>query len=190
MSEETEGGALLLSALVDGQLHGAEFAKTLEWLGRDEQARLTWHAYHVVGDVLRSGEANFSLHDATFLQRLRLGLQREAPPPGRSWAVSAIPAEEIAAASELASGSRNRVANDASGGWKWLAGFASLALVAVIGWQLVAGLAVQPEQPQLVMIRDPQLDALLAAHRQSGGVSALQMSAGFLRNATFEASSR
>jgi len=37
-----------------------------------------------------------------------------------------------------------------------------------------------------IMIRDPQLDALLAAHRQFGGTSALQMPTGFLRNATFE----
>ena len=36
-----------------------------------------------------------------------------------------------------------------------------------------------------LMIRDPQLDALLSAHRQFGGTSALQMPAGFLRNATF-----
>ena len=40
-------------------------------------------------------------------------------------------------------------------------------------------------EPQ-VMIRDPQLDALLAAHRQLGGASALQMPTGFLRNTTFE----
>ena len=37
-----------------------------------------------------------------------------------------------------------------------------------------------------VMIRDPQLDALLAAHRRFGGASALQVPAGFVRNATFE----
>ena len=40
------------------------------------------------------------------------------------------------------------------------------------------------------MIRDPQLDELLAAHRQLGGASALQMPAGFLRNATFEGPTR
>lgn len=40
------------------------------------------------------------------------------------------------------------------------------------------------------MIRDPRLDELLAAHEQSGGVSALQMPAGFLRNATFEGRGR
>ncbi len=41
-----------------------------------------------------------------------------------------------------------------------------------------------------VMIRDPRLDQLLAAHKQFGGTSALQMPAGFLRNATFEEPSR
>ena len=41
-----------------------------------------------------------------------------------------------------------------------------------------------------VMIRDPRLDELLAAHKQYGSTSALQMPAGFLRNATFEAPAR
>jgi sigma-E factor negative regulatory protein RseA len=43
---------------------------------------------------------------------------------------------------------------------------------------------------QQVMIRDPRLDELLFAHRQFGGTSALQMPAGFLRNATFESPGR
>ena len=43
---------------------------------------------------------------------------------------------------------------------------------------------------ELVMIRDPQLDALLAAHRRFGGASALQMPAGYVRNATFDESLR
>ncbi|MEY3123908.1 MAG: hypothetical protein RLZZ573_428, partial [Pseudomonadota bacterium] len=41
-----------------------------------------------------------------------------------------------------------------------------------------------------VMIRDPRLDALMAAHRELGGHSALQMPAGFLRNATYDGSGR
>ncbi len=41
-----------------------------------------------------------------------------------------------------------------------------------------------------VMLRDPQLDAFLQAHRDAGGPSALQMPAGFLRNATFEGPAR
>jgi sigma-E factor negative regulatory protein RseA len=35
------------------------------------------------------------------------------------------------------------------------------------------------------MLRNPQLDALIAAHNQAGGTSALQMPSGFLRSATF-----
>jgi sigma-E factor negative regulatory protein RseA len=41
-----------------------------------------------------------------------------------------------------------------------------------------------------VMIRDPRLDELLAAHKQFGGASALQMPAGFMRNATIEGPAR
>lgn len=40
------------------------------------------------------------------------------------------------------------------------------------------------------LIRDRQLEALLAEHRQHGGMSALQTPAGFLRNATFDAPAR
>jgi sigma-E factor negative regulatory protein RseA len=43
---------------------------------------------------------------------------------------------------------------------------------------------------QGVLIRDAELEALMAEHRQHGGVSALQMPAGFLRNATFDANAR
>ena len=45
-------------------------------------------------------------------------------------------------------------------------------------------------QDAQVMLRDPRLDELLAAHKQYGGATALQMPAGFLRNATFESPSR
>lgn len=43
---------------------------------------------------------------------------------------------------------------------------------------------------QGALIRDPHLEALMAEHRQHAGMSALQMPAGFLRNATFDAPSR
>ena len=50
--------------------------------------------------------------------------------------------------------------------------------------------AVADAEGQQVMIRDPRLDELLAAHKQFGSTSALQMPAGFLRNATFETPGR
>ncbi len=51
--------------------------------------------------------------------------------------------------------------------------------------------ASQPQLPgEQVMLRDPRLDELLAAHQQFGNTTALQMPARFLRNATFEAPAR
>jgi sigma-E factor negative regulatory protein RseA len=47
-----------------------------------------------------------------------------------------------------------------------------------------APLAVNTRQG--VLIRDAELEALMAEHRQHGGVSALQMPAGFLRSATYD----
>ena len=197
----------LISALADGQLRGEEFARTVEWVGEAKEAQSTWHAYHVLGDVLRAGESVSSARDAAFVQRLRQGLQAET-----SGTVPVVAIDLIATdAMSTRAGAMNHInrggANAPWFGWKRLAGVASLALVALIGWPLVfQGRA--PEATQLaqlpqpgngpalagadtaVMIRDPQLDALLLAHRQFGGTSALQMPAGFLRNATFEGASR
>lgn len=40
------------------------------------------------------------------------------------------------------------------------------------------------------LIRDARLEELLAEHRQNGGMSALQMPTGFIRNATYDAAGR
>jgi sigma-E factor negative regulatory protein RseA len=56
--------------------------------------------------------------------------------------------------------------------------------------QLPETTAVVVNTPQGAVIRDTQLEALMAEHRQHGGMSALQMPAGFLRNATYDATGR
>lgn len=207
--QDTVNDRELVSALADGQLRGQEFAHALERLDADDDARLTWHAYHVVGDVLRSGEITAGRRDTDFMQRLQRGLLQEAP------LVPMVNAADSIAVNAIRSGVRNldglsdAAANEARFRWKLVAGLASLAAVSVIGWQASSGwgdqraaptLAQQAVQPDSVsqlplaggggeprvMIRDPQLDALLAAHKQFGGTSALQMPAGFLRNATFD----
>lgn len=203
-----------VSALADGQLRGDEFARTVEWVEQTEDARITWHAYHLVGDVLRSGETLLGAHDPDFLHALRLRLQQEAPQVLHATQANDVnvPADDLdRTATSLAASTKMRSANDSRFGWKLLVGLASLSTVAVIAWQTsgggrdlsgapqVAQMSVQmlrpPEagltplgadgEPQR-MIRDPQLDALLAAHQQFGGTSALQGPAGFLRNATFD----
>ncbi|MDV7394670.1 hypothetical protein RZS08_25020, partial [Arthrospira platensis SPKY1] len=69
--------------------------------------------------------------------------------------------------------------------------------LAPAGPQLAQSSPPAPDAVQLVvtpsgavMLRDAELDQFMAAHRQWGGMSALQMPAGFLRNATYENTSR
>lgn len=195
MQQESLDACELASALADGELRDAEFERALAALQASEEAQQRWHNYHLVGDVLRSGAgAAVAAHDPVFVARLRQRLQVQEGRPQR------VPEQTLIAVQHSA--------NDAVWRWKLVAGLSSLAVVAVLGWQLVvqrpdagaaAQLAVAPAGPapvQLaagdapVMIRDPQLDRLIAEHQQLGGTSALQMPAGFLRNATFERPAR
>lgn len=202
----------LVSALADGQLREEEFAHAVESVCESEDLRMSWHAYHLVGDVLRSGEAMAGAHDAAFVQRLKQSLQQESRHAPGVIATDLIANDALLTGARHQNRSEHLAANDSRFRWKLLAGLASLAAVSVIGWQASTGWGdqhgagqlaqVQPGQPEValrqvvaagesqVMIRDPQLDALLAAHKQFGGTSALQMPAGFLRNATFEGADR
>lgn len=184
----------LLSALADGELQGDELAQALALCARDS-ACARWRDYHLIGDVLRAPELARADDSTQFLQRVRSALANEPAAP-----VLSSPPAMVAPA-----------ANDSLFRWKMVAGFASLAAVAAIGWNSFSVLQSEPpqgaqlaatqpsaatEQTELaqagppVMIRDPRLDELLAAHKQYGGASALQMPAGFLRNATFETPQR
>jgi len=184
----------LISALADGQLQGEAFARGVQAAAADAGARQTWCAYHVVGEVLRTGGAAGGTAPEAFLGRLRERLQQEGP--------AAVPALPIAQAARVAPAP---AANDWI--WKMAAGVASVAAVAAVGWNVWSGGPAPSAQPQLAaapaaaapalaqagtaaMIRDPRLDQLLAAHRQFAGASVLQTPSGFLHNATFEAPGR
>jgi sigma-E factor negative regulatory protein RseA len=194
----------LVSALADGELRDAAFVQALQWLQDSEDARASWHAYHLLGDVLRSKDlAASGAHDIAFVERLHQRLQ-----VGAKLAPSDMAIELMSNARHRQTGSGIRAhgkvsANDASMRWKLVAGFAGAAAVAVVTWNLMSGSSAPASEPQLaqvellpatghspIMIRDPQLDELLTAHQQSAGISALQMPAGFLRNATYERPAR
>ena len=207
-----------LSALMDGQLQGGEWLQALHSAEQPE-GRATWLAYHVVGDALRSTElAAHGASSSAFLARFQQRLAQEQPLPAATLQDAAlqqvVPARADSALPQSANASVFR--------WKMLAGLASLAVVASVGWnsfdrlqqqgtsgqQLAAAGtgAARPAPAQApvqqaaagaeassssaTMLRDPRLDELLAAHRQFGSTTALQMPAGFLRNATFEAPAR
>jgi sigma-E factor negative regulatory protein RseA len=186
----------MISALADGQLHGEALERAVQTVATDDAARAAWHTYHLIGDVLRSGELTTGTPPADFLAgfQSRLGREHAGVPAGLPVQAPAVVRTPGAAA------------NDGSFRWKLVAGFASIAAVGAIGWTAV-GDAIRAQQPQMasvapaavtpveqrpmVMIRDPRLDEMLAAHRQLGvGASALQSPAGFLHNATFEGPGR
>jgi sigma-E factor negative regulatory protein RseA len=195
-----------MSALADGQLRGRDFAQALDLAAEDDEALACWHTYHLIGDVLRSPDLACPRDAGAFLVKLRGQLAQEASRPRPAKAVAAtgaVAVEQLVAEADAAS--RTEAANARS--WKLVAGLASFAAVAAIGWNMAGPSATGGAAPALAgapgvaaqlaeagagqaVIRDPRLDELLAAHKQAGGSSALQMPAGFLRNATYEASSR
>jgi sigma-E factor negative regulatory protein RseA len=187
-----------LSALADGELDGAQAQALVSASKADAQLLQTWASYHAIGDALRAHASD--------------GYARMAQPRG-----AAQPAVQVAAVQTMPP---QQAANDSVWRWKLVAGVAALAAVGSVVWSLVglqsspAGAqmaqrsgaapavvaqgapAVAPtvvaasQEVAPVMIRDPRLDELMAAHKQFGGASALQQPAGFLRNATFTPTGR
>lgn len=187
-----------VSELADGQLHGDALADALSRLSADEVAVRTWSAYHLVGDVLRTPDLAQG-HDPAFLKRLRVRLQAERIEPP---ALANAPQVQSVAPARYASGAANgpvftwprlgaamSVLMVAGAGWLWLNGRGqgeyAPALVQAPAPVLVGGSA-RPNGGEAVMLRDPRLDQLIQAHRQAAGGAALQVPAGFLRNATHE----
>ena len=196
-----------LSALMDGECSRQESAELFQALARTPGWQQTWHDFDTVGCALRAhaqGAAGPLLkpHNV-FVQGVMDRLQAEAP----SWAPEPQPLAIQQAMPEAA--------NDGVFRWKLVASIATMAAVVSVAWQLggvadpvgaqmaaapkpvestvvaVASSTLQPVQtPQGTMLRNPELEALMAAHRQYGGMTALQMPAGFLRTATFDSSVR
>lgn len=200
----------LLSALADGELAGAEFAAALEACEQDDVAAFaSWSSYHLIGDVLRSPGSGLRAADAQFLARFNQRLSRPLDSQAHDQGANAYPVclELVGQKTQPTKipGPDHRIAsNDGSFRWKLVAGFASLAAVASVSWNIssVSPPASTPQlaqveaplqqvlvaSPQGPVLRDVRLEELLAAHRQIGGRYALQEPSGFLRNATFEAS--
>ncbi len=116
-----------ISALADGQLQGEEFAAVIQALGKKADLRATWQTYHLVGDVLRSGGHAPCSDSSAFLSKLQQRLEAEQIRP-QSLPLNA-PAPVAVAVPEAA--------NEPVFRWKLVAGVASLAAAAAIGWTWV-----------------------------------------------------
>lgn len=67
----------ILSALADGQAHSDEVARACGAWRHQSEARATWHAYHLIGEAMRSPDQAAASDSAAFLQRMRARLAEE-----------------------------------------------------------------------------------------------------------------
>lgn len=225
-----------LSLLMDGELDAEGCSGATAAWGRDAAQRGTWHAYHLIGDVLRSEDLAGAARDEAFMQKLRLSLAREPVALVPRELRSAVPPAAEATDAAAAGGdmrSRRRL--------RWAAPFgvaAGVAAVAVTAWVTrlqepaatletsvaaaapragvvasgviidttsvpgaalaaasqaatlgaepvrVAAQEAAPSAP--MMLRNPQVDRYLSAHRGYAVAPGLGQSASFIRGATFE----
>lgn len=197
-----------LSALLDGETRSAASAAACASWCDEAEARRDWHAWHLIGDVLRSDElASSADHDARFLAVLRSRLAAEpAAAGGTVIALDSVRATRrpmrwmlpsaMAAGLVLVIGTFALVRPGQPGA-------DTAAALALAGASPVTATApVEPPservalagEPRLVtsqqVLRDAQLERYLAAHKQFAGSTALGVPSAFLRRATVESAAR
>jgi sigma-E factor negative regulatory protein RseA len=198
----------VLSAWVDAEasLDSASFLAD-DAAGSDEALDI-WHRYHLIGDVLRAqGDVSVALPLSALSASHARAMAQHIMAKAGGEPLHPTPVIQEAPVSPM-----REAANDAVFRWKMVAGIATMAAVLSVAWG-VSGVspgaagpgavlaqadhlatptpsAVLVSTPNGPVLRDPRLEALMLAHRQAGGASALQVPAGFLRNATFDATQR
>ena len=195
-----------LSALMDGQAEDAPAWDDMD----DAQMRECWHLYHVVGDVLRAPELAHCTGDAAFLARLHERMNEDAQRPAAEPELSTAPTAAREAANDGVFHWKTLVGAASIAAVAFVAAWDAAAPQATPGAHMAKNSQPQANTPVLaavspassqgaafaledsvhgVMLRDPHLDELLAAHRQAAGASGLT-AAGFLRNATYAGDGR
>ena len=172
-----------LSALMDAELAPDAVLRVCRGWSQDAETRATWHAYHLIGDVLRSEDlATPPASDEAFMQALRARLVLEPVPLAPA---PLMPSHPVPAAQIAATGRSSR--------W-WMAPAAVAAgFVAVAGLLVVTrtfspdasgGAVLAKRAPGAggdgvvltagALVRNPGLDRYLEAHRSlaNGAVAA------------------
>lgn len=196
--------AQALSAWMDGEAlpEGLDSSQLLDWAAQDTQARADWQGWHLAGDVLRQTHADAQVRtarpveSAAWMAGLQHALAQTQVASAREDVLdepAVLPQPARVEQFDI----RRESANDGAGRWKLAAGFASVAAVALLGWNVwtvqpqsgsMAMLAQRPAAaehtldaaPQAQMVAqgdaaqlEPQLQAMVAAHAQIGGQSLL-----------------
>lgn len=194
-----------LSALVDDECSHEELDAVLHAFAADDALRADWIGFHCIGDVLRGQvDAVAPTAHPNFVAAVMAGIATDAAQPPQQPSAAAVHAVELRV---------SEPANDAVFRWRLVAGVAAVAALASVAWQVVVPTMGGPQLAQAkptltvpavelaqarteavqtdrgVVLRDPQLEALIAAHRQWGGMSALEMPSG-VNTASFEVPQR
>lgn len=192
-----------LSRLADGDAASDELEQACRRWRSSPDLQNNWHAYHLIGDVMRSDElCSRPERDAEFLQALRTRLAKEPVP---------------LAPAPLAAAPRGHDARAGLRGRRWLAPAAAMAGVATVGVSLLvmrpgSGGPTGWGEPMAVMqpaggetlrravnapmsaassqawvidgqvIRDARLDAYFEAHRGAAGPMPSAVPGGALRS--------
>jgi len=190
-----------LSALADGELDVAGTAAPCAAWSGDARLRADWHAWHLIGDVLRSEDlASDPRHDRAFCVQVRARLQAEpvvlAPALTTAGVGSRLPrrARPWTAAGAVAAGLVLVVGTFAvikTGELPPAEQIARADAPVVV----MSPAAEVPAQPVAIVadnkiIRDAQLERYLEAHKQFAGTSALGVPSAFLRSATIDSAAR
>jgi len=191
-----------LSALMDGEATETGPTRTCHHWRHDERLRRDWHAYHVIGDVLRSEElADHAAADERFLQSLRARLAQEpvvmAPLASELAQTLSVPATGTAQVLTLP-GRR-------AGLRRWGAPIGIAAGVMLVASAVmvtrpdgpassgVVAAVTQPATPEPAALPDrqraqaAQFDAYFSAHQQFQNATAIGPASSFLRSAAYEA---
>jgi sigma-E factor negative regulatory protein RseA len=171
---DTNDPRWLLSVMADGEADAAEFSRgCAAWSGADLRTRQGWHAYHLIGDVLRSGDlASPPGRDMAFLQRLSARLEGEpavlAPEPlpaaAKRRPVWVMPAAMAAGVMALATVLVVSIGPSGSGSAKPTLVAAPAAPTVVAARDAVSATTEAVPAGGRV-VRDAQLDRYLRAHR-------------------------
>jgi sigma-E factor negative regulatory protein RseA len=209
---EPSSSRRILSALADGDATDGEAARAFQAWRDEADARSSWHAYQLIGDVLRSEDlASEPAADESFLVALRARLATEpvvlAPQPRVAEASVALPIAAntsarsrarwhgplaMAAGFLVVIGGLNIVRPFSNVAGAPLASNASPASAAVLAnaapgnanGSVASSLQTPAQASAQVQANADQLAPYLAAHRQSTMSGPFQMPGGDIRNAS------
>lgn len=153
-----------LSGLVDGQWDDAALDALLDE-AVFERTLQCWRDYHVAGDLLRAKDLA-PTSDAAWFEQLRERLHAEPQQPAVQPLAPKAHADAVAQLADDDALTRQPAANDSVFRWKMVAGLASFAAVAAVGWSVLGALPQGTGPTDAVLVQNDAAPAVAGAPQQ------------------------